>query len=78
MAKQKKIDLLYGELYAHCEHGGNKFYGFPLRPHEKLSGHYEFLTRDGVQIGEAELCTRIWEKNLLNEYRDLKNEAQRK
>lgn len=78
MAKQKKIDLLYGELYAHCDRSGEKFYGFPLRPYLKAAGHYEFLTREGIKIGEAEYCTRIWEKNLLNEYRDLKNEAQRK
>lgn len=74
--KPKKIDLLFGELYAHCEKGIT-FYGVPIR-FGRLSGEYEFLTENGVKTGDAQYCTRIWEKGLLEKYKELKNEARRK
>jgi len=76
--KSKNIDLLFGELYAHCERKGETWYGIPVRQSQRISGEIEFLTRDGIKKGEAQFCTRIWDKYTLMEYKDLRDEAQRK
>ena len=74
--KPKKIDLLFGEVYAHSE-GGITFFGVPIRL-GRMTGEYEFWTENGVKTGEAQYCTRIWEKGLLEKYKGLKDEARRK
>lgn len=78
MSKSKAYkDLLFGELYCNCESIATKFFGVVIKKLD-WEDEYEFLTLDGVKIGKAKYCTKVFEKQLLLEHITLIDEARGK
>jgi hypothetical protein len=78
MSKSKAYkDLLFGELYCNCESIATKFFGVAIKKLD-WEDEYQFLTFDGVKIGKAKYCTKVFEKNTLLEHRPLIDEARGK
>ena len=75
--KKPHKDLLFGELYCNCESVATKFYGVAIKKLD-WEDEYEFLTQDGVKIGKAKYCTKVFEKHTLLEHKALINEARGK